>query len=66
MDRELYVIAILDENGNVVDFARGGGSSAKSYIRAFDSVASAQRSLRFIGDDGELTIMKITGMEEAI
>lgn len=64
MDRDLYVIAEVDADGNVVEFARGGGSSAKSYIRAFDNVESAQRSLRFLS--GEYTIMKVTGMEEAI
>lgn len=61
---ELYVIAEVDSEGNVIGYAMGGGSSAKSYIRAFGTVASAQRSLRYL--QGDFTIMKVTGMEEAI
>lgn len=44
---DLYLIANLDENGNVVSYPMGGGSSTKSSIKAFDNLTSAKKSLRF-------------------
>ena len=46
--KELYIIAYVDEAGNIISYAKGGGSSTKSYIRAWESLESAQRSQRTI------------------
>ena len=42
---ELYIVALVDDNGNVEGFPKGGGSSSPSFIRAFESKSSAKRSL---------------------
>lgn len=63
---ELFVIARLDDEGNVVEFPQGGGSSAKGYIRAFDDPMSAQRSVSRLNvpDKEGLRVMRVTGLEE--
>ena len=43
---ELYVVATVDQEGNVVGFPKGGGSSSPSFIRAFETEASAKRSIK--------------------
>ena len=44
MHNILYVICVVDENYDFVRYAYGGGSSSKSYIRAFEDERSANRS----------------------
>lgn len=43
---ELYVLCETDEEGNVIGFVKGGGSSARSSIRAYETPGSARRSLQ--------------------
>jgi len=42
----LYLIANIDEHGNVINFPMGGGSSTRPTIKAHDNLTSAKRSLR--------------------
>ena len=51
----LYVLCESDSEGNFVDFLLGGGSSAKSYIRAYDNPTSARRALQRISYKPEYT-----------
>lgn len=61
---ELYVLALVDEEGTVVGFPKGGGSSSPSYVRAFESEASAKRSLSRLNFASEnAKVVRITGME---
>lgn len=63
---ELYVVALVDQNGNVTGFPKGGGSSSPSFIRAFESKASAKRSakrLRFA--PGNVKVVRVTDVEVA-
>lgn len=61
---ELYVVALVDEGNNVVGFPKGGGSSSPSYVRAFESEASAKRSAKRLNFAPEnVKVVKITGME---
>lgn len=46
-NNDLFLVANVDENGNVINFPMGGGSSTKPSIKAHDNLASAKRSLRF-------------------
>lgn len=56
---ELYVLATVDEKGEVTGFPKGGGSSTTPRLKAYDSLASARRGKRH----HEGSIVKITGME---
>lgn len=56
---ELYVVANVDADGNIVSYPKGGGSSSPAYIRAFESLASAKRSKARMGG----TVIKITGAD---
>ena len=51
----LYVLCETDSEGNFVGFLLGGGSSAKSYIRAYDNPTSARRALQRISYKPEYT-----------
>lgn len=44
---DLFVLAYVDENGNIVNFPMGGGSSTKPSLKAHDNVESAKRAQRF-------------------
>lgn len=44
---ELYIVAYVNEKGNVTGFPKGGGSSTKPSIKAHDNYKSAKRSSRF-------------------
>ena len=57
---EVYLIANLDEQGNIINCPMGGGSSTKPSIKAHDNLTSAKRSLRFFKG---ATIIKLTGYE---
>lgn len=48
MSATLYVLCELDEDDNIVGFVKGGGSSAPSNIRAYESPASARSALQRI------------------
>lgn len=56
---ELYVVANVDDDGNIVSYPKGGGSSSPAYIRAFESLTSAKRSKARMGG----AIIKITDAE---
>lgn len=57
---EVYLIANLDEQGNVINYPMGGGSSTKPSIKAHDNLTSAKRSLRFFKG---ATVIKVTDYE---
>lgn len=69
MNHDLYIIANLDEKGVVMSYPTGGGSSSKPFIRAFEKLDSAKRSLvgmkarKAAGE--EATVLRITKVEEA-
>lgn len=69
MKTELFIVANLNDEGEVVGFPLGGGSSAKGVVRAFTEVASAQRSLqglRRVSQAGSnAQVMRVTAVEEA-
>jgi hypothetical protein len=56
---ELYVLATVNEKGEVTGFPKGGGSSTQPRIKAYDSLTSARRGKR--GHAG--VIVKVTKME---
>jgi hypothetical protein len=56
---ELYVLASVDSEGNVVGLPQGGGSSTTPRIKAYDSLASAKRGARRHAG----TIVKVTEVE---
>ena len=58
---ELYVLVTVDENGNVIDYPKGGGSSTAPRIKAYDSLASAKRGAKH--HRGK--VMRVVALEEA-
>lgn len=70
LDAELFIIAETDGNGTVTGFPKGGGSSSKPYIRAFESPDSASRSLRqmrarnVVSENGR--VVKVTRVMEVL
>ncbi len=61
---DLHVVVTVDDAGNVVGYPKGGGSSSPSYIRAFESEASAKRSAKRINWAPEnVKVMRVTAME---
>lgn len=58
---DLYLVANVDDDGNVINYPMGGGSSTKSSIKAFDNLTSAKKSLRFFPGS---KIVKVTGFEK--
>lgn len=61
---ELYVVATVDHEGNILGFPKGGGSSSPAYIRAFESEASAKRSAKRLNFAPETTkVIRITDAE---
>lgn len=61
---ELYVVATVDDAGNVVGYPKGGGSSSPSFIRAFESEESAERSrarLNFAPEN--IKVIRVTAVE---
>lgn len=61
---ELYVVVSVDNEGNVVGYPKGGGSSSPAYVRAFESMESAKRSakrLNFAPDNTK--VMRVVAME---
>ena len=67
--KPLFIIANVNAEGSVVGYPTGGGSSAKSSVRAFETPGSASKSLQGLqrkGQAGEdARIMRVTTMEEA-
>lgn len=65
----LFIIANLNDAGEVVGYPLGGGSSAKGVVRAFTEFTSAQRSLQGmmrVGHAGpDAQVMQVTAVEEA-
>lgn len=62
---DLYVVAETDDAGNVVGYPKGGGSSSPSFIRAFESKASANRSAGRLSFAPKSTkVMRVTALEE--
>jgi hypothetical protein len=57
---ELYVLANVDDKGNVVSYPKGGGSSTQPRIKTYDSLASAKRGKRH--HNGK--IMRVIALEE--
>lgn len=56
---ELYVLATVDDDGNIVGYPQGGGSSTPKRVKAYDSLASAKRGSR----RHEGVIVKVTSVE---
>lgn len=56
---ELYVLASVDEDGNIVGYPKGGGSSTAPRVKAYDSLTSARRGAS--RHDG--VIVKVTEVE---
>ncbi|WP_077603637.1 hypothetical protein [Oceanobacillus sojae] len=56
---ELYVLAKVNEEGTVIGFPKGGGSSTAPRVKAYDSLASAKRGRSHHGG----LIVKATGFE---
>lgn len=62
MTTELYVVARVDEDGNVTSFPLGGGSSTKPSVKAHLKYSSAKRSAaHFPGS----VVVKVNGFEIA-
>jgi hypothetical protein len=57
---ELFIVANVDEQGNVVNFPMGGGSSTKPSVKAHISQKSAERSRKFFPSS---KVVKVTGFE---
>lgn len=57
----LYVLARIDDEGNVIGYLKSGGSRAAPVIRTYGSLIRARLAQRSIGG----TIMRVTGMEVA-
>ncbi|WP_102271280.1 hypothetical protein [Cytobacillus massiliigabonensis] len=57
--RDLFVVANVDKDGNVVSYPQGGGSSTLPSIRAFGNPKSAKRSSARLGGK----VLRITGFE---
>lgn len=57
---DLFIVANIDEKGNVVNFPMGGGSSTKSSVKAHYTLAKAKRSQRFFKGS---VIVKVTAFE---
>jgi len=60
---ELYVVVSADNDGNIVGYPKGGGSSSPSFIRAFESKASAKRSAKRINFEDNARVARITSLE---
>ena len=61
---ELYVVATVNDVGEVVGYPKGGGSSSPSFIRAFETVTSAKRSasrLNFAPESAK--VIRVTAYE---
>lgn len=56
---ELYVLANVDDLGNIVNIPKGGGSSTEKRVKAYDSIESARRGTRHHAG----TIVKVTDVE---
>jgi hypothetical protein len=69
MGAPLFIIANLNDKGEVVGYPLGGGSSATGYVRAFTEFSSAQRSLqglqRISRAGSNAQVMQVTAVEEA-
>ena len=59
-NNDLYIVAYVDEDGNVLNFPMGGGSSTKASVKAHDTLAKAKRSQRFFKGS---VIVKATSFE---
>ncbi|WP_100406239.1 hypothetical protein [Bacillus solitudinis] len=57
---DLYVVANVDENNNVISFPMGGGSSTKPSIKAHTNFISAKRSSKFFRNS---KVVKVTSFE---
>jgi hypothetical protein len=57
---DLFIVANVDEHGNVVSFPMGGGSSTKPSVKAHVSQKSAERSRKFFPNS---KVVKVTRFE---
>lgn len=57
---ELFILANVDENGQIIDFPMGGGSSTKPSLKVHDNLKSARRARGFFKNT---TIIKMTAYE---
>jgi hypothetical protein len=57
---DLFIVANVDEQDNVVNFPMGGGSSTKPSVKAHITQKSAERSRKFFPDS---KVVKVTGFE---
>jgi hypothetical protein len=60
VSNELFIVANVNDEGNVISFPMGGGSSTKPSIKAHDNYESAKRSSRFFPKS---KVVKVTGFE---
>lgn len=64
MMKELYVVATVDAEGNVIGYPKGGGSSSPKFIRAFESAESTRRSAKRLNfAPGNTAVVRITDGE---
>lgn len=46
-NNEVFLVAIINSKGEVINFPMGGGSSTRPSIKAHDNLTSAKRAKRF-------------------
>lgn len=57
---DVFIVANVDENGNVINFPMGGGSSSRASVKAHDTLGKAKRAQRFFKGS---VIVKATAFE---
>lgn len=56
---DLYVVVNTDDEGNIIGYPMGGGTSTKASIKAHPKLSSARRSASYYAAN----VMKITSGE---
>lgn len=64
-NNDLFVVAYVNEEGNVTGFPMGGGSSTKPSIKAHDNYGSAKRSSRFFPSSVVVKVGDFSVVEDA-
>lgn len=57
---ELFVVAYVNDSGEVTGFPMGGGSSTKPSIKAHEKLSSAKRSSKYFSGS---KVVKVTSFE---
>ena len=57
---EVFLVANVNSEGEVINFPMGGGSSARPSIKAHDNLTSAKRAKRFFPNS---VVVKATAFE---